>query len=120
MFPTYYTAEFEATLVHLKNLTSISIDNINKAVATALAISKSANKTVEEYFKDLENIKLDGNKPLTLIDNVFVTVLTFLLLQRATYCSKFVLNHHTVLNRCFPHIDQGSGPKGLGNGVSTK
>jgi hypothetical protein len=46
MFPTYHTAEFKATLIHLRNLIAILIDNINEAVATALANSKSANKTV--------------------------------------------------------------------------
>jgi hypothetical protein len=40
-------------------------DNIIEAVATALAKSKSGNKTVELYFKDLENIRLDENKPIT-------------------------------------------------------
>ena len=41
MFPKYHTYEFEATLIHLKNVSAISIDNINEAVATALANSKS-------------------------------------------------------------------------------
>ncbi len=76
MFPKYHTNEFEATLIHLRNITALSIDNINEAVAEATAKSKSGNKTVEQYFKDLENIKLDKNKPITSIDNVFITVLT--------------------------------------------
>jgi hypothetical protein len=65
MIPKYHAGEFEATLVHLRNLTALSIDNINEAVAKAMARSKSGNKTVEQYFKDLENIKLDENKPMT-------------------------------------------------------
>jgi hypothetical protein len=45
------------TLLNLKPLSSISeiwsilIDNINATVATAVANSKIANKTVEEYFQ---------------------------------------------------------------------
>jgi hypothetical protein len=58
MFPRYYTNELEATKIHLSNITAISIDNINAAVATAMANSKSGNKTVEQYFKDLKNIRL--------------------------------------------------------------
>ena len=77
MFPKYHTSEFEATLEHLRNATALSIDNINEAVARATARSKHGNKTVEQYFQDLENIKLDENKPLTSVDNVFITVLTF-------------------------------------------
>jgi hypothetical protein len=48
MFPKYHTYEFEATLVHLKNITAIYIDNINEVVATVLPNSKSSNKTVEQ------------------------------------------------------------------------
>jgi hypothetical protein len=59
MFPKYHTNQFEATLIHLRNITAISIDNINEAVATALARSKSGNKTVEQYFQDFQNIKID-------------------------------------------------------------
>ena len=51
MFPKYHTNEFEATLIHLQNISAISIDNINEAVAAALANSKSANKTVEDTSK---------------------------------------------------------------------
>jgi hypothetical protein len=63
MFPKYHTNKFEATLIHLRNNTAISIDNINEAVAMAMARSKSGNKTVEKYFKDLENIRIDKSKP---------------------------------------------------------
>jgi hypothetical protein len=42
LFPMYNTFEFEATIIHLRNLTAISIDNNNVAVATAVANSKSA------------------------------------------------------------------------------
>jgi hypothetical protein len=63
MFPRYHTSEFEATLVHLRNLSALSFDNINEAVAQAIARSKSGNKTVEQYFQELKNIKLDENKP---------------------------------------------------------
>jgi hypothetical protein len=37
MFPKYHTSEFEATLIHLRNLSALSIDNINEAVAQAMA-----------------------------------------------------------------------------------
>ncbi len=37
-----------------KNLLAILIGNINATVATAVSNSKSANKMVEECFKDLE------------------------------------------------------------------
>jgi hypothetical protein len=40
-------------------LTSISIDNIKRAAKEAIAMAKSHsdNKTVQDYFKDLDNIK---------------------------------------------------------------
>jgi hypothetical protein len=46
-------------------------------VATAVVNSKSANKTVEEYFKDLENIKSSENKPIISAYIVFITMLSF-------------------------------------------
>ena len=85
LFPTYHTQEFEATIIHLKNITAISIENINAAVASALANSKASNKTVEEYFEDLESIRLSDSKPITSIDNVFITVLTFVAIA-TSYC----------------------------------
>jgi hypothetical protein len=39
-------------------VTALIINNINSAVAVALSNSKSANKTVKEYFQDLANIQL--------------------------------------------------------------
>jgi hypothetical protein len=96
IFPKYHTSEFEATLVHLKNLTALSIDNINEAVAQAIARSKSGNKTVEQYFKDLENIRNKEFKPLTSVDNVFITVLTFVSIATCYLLLKFVSHHHTA------------------------
>jgi hypothetical protein len=95
MFPRYHTYEFEATLIHLRNITAISIDNINEAVATALANSKSGKKTVEQYFKDLENIKLDKNKPITSVVNVFITMLAFVSIATCYLLFKicFTLSH---------------------------
>ena len=85
LFPTYNTEAFEATMIHLQNLTTVSINNINEAVATAMANSKSGNKTVQEYFDDLENIRLSDNTPVTSVDNVFIIVLTLIGLQ-SCYC----------------------------------
>jgi hypothetical protein len=44
--------------MHLINVTAMTVDNINSAVAAALANSKTTNKTVEDYFKDLETLGL--------------------------------------------------------------
>jgi hypothetical protein len=77
LFPIHHKSEFDATLIHLKNLTAISIDNYNAAVATAVAHSKSANKTIGEYFKGLEHIRLSESKPISSIDNVLITALIF-------------------------------------------
>jgi hypothetical protein len=40
--PTFYTSEFEATLLHLRNITSILLYAINTTVATAVGNNKSA------------------------------------------------------------------------------
>ena len=50
-----------------------------------MATSKTGNKTVQEYFDDLENIRLSENKPVTSVDNVFIIVLTLIGLQ-SCYC----------------------------------
>jgi hypothetical protein len=73
----YHTQEFEATINYLNNARAMNVDNINSAVATALANSKSANKTVEEYSKDLENTRLSDLKPATFVDDMFTIVITF-------------------------------------------
>jgi hypothetical protein len=104
MFPKYHTNEFEATLIHLRNITTISIDNINKAVATAIANSKSGNKTVEQYFKELENIRLDENKPITSIDNVFITVLAFVSIATCYLLFKNCFTSSHSIKPLFPTI----------------
>jgi hypothetical protein len=71
LFPTYHTEAFEATIFHLKNLTAISIDNINMTVIEAMTKSQSDNKAVKDYFKDLENIKLCDPRHITPTTNVF-------------------------------------------------
>ena len=43
---SYHTQEFEQAIKHLNNLTGLTINNINSAVAAALTNSKSANKLV--------------------------------------------------------------------------
>jgi hypothetical protein len=57
LFPTYHTKSFETTILHLKNLTVILIDNINSAVEEGFAKKKSDNKTVQDYLKELEPLK---------------------------------------------------------------
>jgi hypothetical protein len=59
---------------------------------------------VEEYFKDLENIRLSDSKPVTFVDNVFIIVFTFIPIQS-------VLQHHTILNLYSPHTKPESGLK---------
>jgi hypothetical protein len=44
---------FKATIRHLKNLTAISIDTINVAIADGMAKTDSDNKTVQAYPNDL-------------------------------------------------------------------
>ena len=55
--PKYHTEAFENIIIHLQNLSTISLDNINKAVEEAMAKSQGDNKTVQDYFNDLDNIK---------------------------------------------------------------
>ena len=50
-----------------------------------MANSKTGNKTVQEYFDDLKNIRLSDNTPVTSVDNVFIIVLTLIGLQ-SCYC----------------------------------
>jgi hypothetical protein len=57
LFQKYHTEAFESTILHLQNLTAISIDNINKAVEEAMAKSHSDYKAVQDCFKDLDNIR---------------------------------------------------------------
>jgi hypothetical protein len=101
MFPKYHTIEFEVTLIHLRNITAISKDNINEAVATAMARSKSGNKTVEKYFKDLEKIKLE-NKPITTVDNVFIPVLTFVSIATCYLLFKICFTSSHSIKPLFP------------------
>ena len=102
MFPRYHTSEFEATIVHLKNLSALSIHNINEAVAQAIARSKSGNKTIEQYSQELENIKLDENKPLTSVDNVFITVLTFVSIATCYLLFKICFTSSHSIKPLFP------------------
>jgi hypothetical protein len=69
-------SKFKNILVHLKNLT---VDDKNATTATALANNKSA-KNVTEYFKYLESIRLSEWKPITSVDDVFITVLAFIVI----------------------------------------
>jgi hypothetical protein len=62
-------------------VTALTINNINSAVAAAPANSKSANKTVEAYLKDLEHILLSDPKQTTSVDNVLIIVITLISIQ---------------------------------------
>jgi hypothetical protein len=48
------------------------------AVATAVTNSASANKTVEEYCKDLVYIKVNETIPIPSADYVFIPVISFI------------------------------------------
>jgi hypothetical protein len=63
----------------------MTINKINSAVAVALMNSKSANKTVDNYFNELENIRLNDTKPTTSVDNMQIIVLTLFTIQ-SCYC----------------------------------
>jgi hypothetical protein len=84
LFPKYHTEALEATILHLQNLTAILIDNINKAVEEAMAKSHSDNKIVQDYLKDLGNIKKSETN-ITSTNNVFIIVLTLIAIQ-SCYC----------------------------------
>jgi hypothetical protein len=71
-------------------------------VAKAMARSKSGNKTVEQDFKDLKNIKLDEDKPLTSIDNVFITVLTFVSIATCYLLFKICFTSSHSIKPLFP------------------
>jgi hypothetical protein len=49
LFPTYHNEAFKATINHLQNLTAISVETINAAMAEAMAQSHSGNKRVHDY-----------------------------------------------------------------------
>ncbi len=85
LFPTYHTQEFEQTIRHSNNEAAMTKDNISSAVTAAFINSESVNKTMEDYFKDLENIRLSDSKPATFVDNVIIFVLTFITIQ-SCYC----------------------------------
>jgi hypothetical protein len=48
---------FQATIEHLQNLTTISVDTINAAMASAIVNNNRDDKTVHDFLKDLEQIK---------------------------------------------------------------
>jgi hypothetical protein len=78
LLPSYRTEEFKATITNLRNLTAVSIDKINVAVATAKFVSGSKNKTAQQYFEDLENKRLSDSKPVISTYNVFIIVLNLI------------------------------------------
>ncbi len=96
LFPFYHTEEFEVSFQHLKNLTAVSIDNNNAAVATTKNMSHSENKTMQQYFQDLENIRLSENKAVTSTDNVFIIVLSLITIQSCYFMFKqyFMPSHN--------------------------
>ncbi len=46
LFPTYHNEAFKVTIHHLQNLTTISVETINAAMADTMAKSRSDNKTM--------------------------------------------------------------------------
>jgi hypothetical protein len=104
LFPKYHTEAFKNTIIHLQNLTTISIDNFNKAVEIAMAKSKSDYKTVQDYLKDLDNIK-NSETNMTSTNNIFIIALTLIAIQ-SCYC---IFNIYSL------HINQGHGPIGIVN-----
>jgi hypothetical protein len=63
-------------------------------VATAVSSSKSTNKTVEKYFKDLENIKLSETKPITSVDNYHAQF------HNNSHVLQFVQNLFSAIPQC--------------------
>jgi hypothetical protein len=62
----------------------------------------SGNKTVEQCFKDLENIRLDENKPITSVDNVFITVLAFVSIATCYLLFKICFTWSHSIKPLFP------------------
>jgi hypothetical protein len=89
------------------------------AEATQVANSKSANKIVGEYFKDLENIKQTETKPITSVGNVFITMLSFKAIARSYCLFKIGLTQPRVLYNYFPCGSRGSRLEGLKSQIST-
>jgi hypothetical protein len=81
LFPTYLTQKFETAIRHLNNVAAMTINNINSAVAVVLTNNRSANKTVEDYSKQLDDIRLSDTKPTTSVDNVLIIVLGLITIQ---------------------------------------
>ncbi len=53
LFPTNHKEAFQATVEHLQNLSTVSVD---AAMASAIANNNHDNKTVHDNLKDLEQI----------------------------------------------------------------
>jgi hypothetical protein len=75
----------EATIFHLRNLAAISIGNINTAVADEIAKRNSNHKSMQDYFKDLVNIRYSEPERITSTTNVSIIVLTLIAIQFC-YC----------------------------------
>jgi Cdc6-like AAA superfamily ATPase len=58
-------------LIIIYNSTSSGWTSISK-FSSRQHNNKSANNTVEDYFKDLKNIRLSDSKPTTSLENVFI------------------------------------------------
>jgi hypothetical protein len=81
----YHTEAFETAIFYLQNVTATLINNINSAVEEALTKTKNDNKTVQDYFNELEQIKNNKPEQITSTYNVFIIVLTLISMQ-ICYC----------------------------------
>jgi hypothetical protein len=82
-------------------LTAISIENINKAVAEATAKIQGDNKTVQDNFKDLDNIK-NSETHITSTNYVLKIVLTSIAIQSCYYMFKICFTESHNIKPLFP------------------
>jgi cytosine/uracil/thiamine/allantoin permease len=83
-------------------LTPVSIENINAAVVTAMAEAKKADKMVQNYFNNLENKKLIYSRTMSLLNNVFIIVLTLIVTQMCYCVFKICFTPSNKIKSLFP------------------
>jgi hypothetical protein len=65
LFPKYHIEQFETRVAHLQNLTAASINSIRASVEESRFRSASDNRTVEDYFIELEQFKNNNPEHIT-------------------------------------------------------